>query len=316
MNRLESSANFLEMYTSQLEKADANYSIEFNDEALHELATDLDSVYDACEDACEREASWNIVFCSNIKLPAFGWLQEAGSTREPILVLGFLHEETSTANAIKVDRREACKIDVADSSFRFCDRYNTYALHKLRSVINFNHGRALRLVESVDYIATITLSGATPRATNMSGEFVLEYVSNGTINLHEVHRMVEYATGRFKVRLALENGELVDRRLYRTAIQPGTDLCILQKQFQQDERVAAERRESERQEKAQRRGRDKLEEEHVINEATRLGYYGALCRLMELLSEEGVSVSIKSSFAALVQANGLVHPAKRTLLGK
>jgi hypothetical protein len=59
---------------------------------------DLDSVYDDCKDEGAREASWNIVFCRNIKLPAFEWLQDGGSTREPILVISFVHDSSDSTD--------------------------------------------------------------------------------------------------------------------------------------------------------------------------------------------------------------------------
>ena len=110
--------------------------------------------------------------------------------------------------------------------------------------------------------------------------------------------------------LVLTNGEVPHRRLHDAALRPGTELCAMQAQFQQDDRVFAERARvaSEREDNEQR------EEEQVANEADLLGHSGALRRLTELLSHAGVSVSMKLRLEALVTADGLVHPAKRTLL--
>lgn len=201
----------------------------------------------------EREASWYIVFCRNIKLPSFGCLHDA----------------------IKIDRREICTIDVADASFRFCDKYNTYALHHLRSVISFGARCFPEQVEFAEYVITITLSGATARATDMSGELVLEHAINKSVKLHELQSMVEYATGKFNVRFVLTNGEVPHRRLHDAALRPGTELCAMQAQFQQDDRVFAERARVA----AERQDNEKREEEQVANEAELLGHSGALRRL-------------------------------------
>ena len=187
-NQTKSSANLISTYANQLKKAEANYSIEYHGDARLDLDRDLDSVHDDCKDESECEASWNILFCRNIKLPAFGWLQDGGS--EPVFVINFVHDETSKANAVKISQGETCRLDIANASFKFCDRYNTYALHQLRSIINFGNGRA-REPNIKDYVTTITLSGRIVSVRDLSGKLASEHATGESITLREVRFVVQ-----------------------------------------------------------------------------------------------------------------------------
>ena len=101
-----------------------------------------------------------------------------------------MHDETSKANAVKISQGETCRLDIANASFKFCDRYNTYALHQLRSIINFGNGRAQEPTIK-DYVTTITLRGRIVSERDLSGKLASEHATGESITIREVRSMVQ-----------------------------------------------------------------------------------------------------------------------------
>ena len=121
----------------------------------HALNMALGSIYDDCQDF-ERRPSWNIVFCENIRLPAFGWRQTEGAPQK-VLVLSFLHDETPWAKAVLIEESKECQIDLSEAGFNFCDNYNTYALNQFRDLASWLEAPT----PQPTYIATIAATDSS-----------------------------------------------------------------------------------------------------------------------------------------------------------
>ena len=201
-----------------LERAETNYSVGYGACCEpHALNMNLDGIYDDCQDF-ERRPSWNIVFCENIRLPAFGWLRSEGLPQK-ILAVSFVHDETPRANVIMLDENKECRVDLSDACFEFCDKYNTYALNHFRDLADWLEAPRANPM----YVATVAVSTHDVQVSSIGGQMLIQLDSSRSVSLHKLKPMVQFECRTLNVDLVLDTGQRLQTRFFRElTVAPGT----------------------------------------------------------------------------------------------
>ena len=115
-------------------------------------------------------------------------------------------------------------LSIHNANFEFCDKYNSYALNRFRSVAD----DWLTVEDPGDYVATVAVIENVAEVRSLGGQTILRQDVSRCIELCKLRAMVQFESRRRAVRFVTRTGDLLRKSLFKVVLTPGMDLGEMQ----------------------------------------------------------------------------------------